>query len=80
MNATATHALTDRFVTQLSELLELADASDVKPDVSLVNLGLDSVKAAEICALLEDEYDVVIPIETFAQNLKVGDLLRLLNP
>jgi acyl carrier protein len=36
------------------------------------------VKAAEICALLEDEYDVVIPIETFAQNLRVIDLLRLL--
>ena len=77
MNAIATHAPTAKFVNQLCELLELADASQVRPDVSLVNLGLDSVKAAEICALLEDEYDVVIPIETFAQNLKVGDLLRL---
>ncbi len=77
MNAIASHTSTQRFVEQLCELLELADASRVRPDANLVNLGLDSVKAAEICALLEDEYDVVIPIETFAQNLKVGDLLKL---
>jgi acyl carrier protein len=80
MKATANPVSTDKFVNQLSELLELTDASHVRPEASLVNLGLDSVKAAEICALLEDEYDVVIPIETFAQNLKVGDLLRLLDP
>lgn len=61
----------------LVEIFELNDPNEVNPGVLLADLGLDSLKAASICAALEFDYDTVVPLEMFAENLSVRDLVSL---
>lgn len=67
----------ENLIKDLSEVLELPSASDFNDQVGLIDLGLDSLKAAEICALLEYKYDTVVPIEIFVDNPTIDNLIEI---
>jgi acyl carrier protein len=65
-----------KFKKDLIEVMEIKDASSIQPEALVVELGLDSLKAAALCALLEFDYDVIIPIEVFARRVSVRDMVN----
>ncbi len=61
------------------EVSGILNSENLSNELGLVDAGINSVMAAEICALLEYKYDTVIPIETFLENITVNDLLERVN-
>lgn len=70
-----TPTLFERIKPDLIDIFELPADEPLQPETLLVDLGLDSLKAAEICSLLEYSYDSIIPIEKFLENLTVQQLI-----
>ncbi|MEV6927327.1 phosphopantetheine-binding protein [Dactylosporangium sp. NPDC051485] len=71
-------------VLRMHGRLESATAN-IDPDVSLVQLGVDSLGSAELIALIEDEFGVEIPLErltpdSFATLRAVWELLCSIDP
>jgi acyl carrier protein len=62
-----------------------SDAGNIDPDLSLVQLGVDSLGAAELIALIEDEFQLEIPLErltpdSFATLRTIWELLCSIEP
>ena len=68
-------SLFQRLRPELIEIMELSPNRVIEPGTRLTELGLDSLKAAEICALLEYSYDSIIPLERFLDDLSVEQLM-----
>jgi acyl carrier protein len=57
----------------------------IDPDVSLAKLGVDSLEIAELIALIEDEFNIQIPLErltpdSFATPRMTWELLCSIEP
>jgi acyl carrier protein len=75
--ASASEASFSAFASKLARIMEV-EMERLVPGAFFSSLGLDSMMAAEICNLLEHDYDTVVPIETFARELTVAELFEVL--
>lgn len=72
----------EKVVDILCEVLELeADASNISENVSLIELGLNSLNAIEMVVYLEDTFDIEINdedlmIENLSSISQIYDLLK----
>jgi acyl carrier protein len=76
--------------TQFEQVLRMhgrfaPETGDIDPDLSLTKLGVDSLGIAELIALIEDEFQVEIPVEqltpdSFATPRTVWELLCSIDP
>lgn len=53
-------------------------AEQITPDMTLAELALDSVGLVELAALLEDEYDIEVPIGSVNAANRIGELVNRL--
>ena len=67
---------------EMQELLQERlgiDREKVKPEASLVDLGIDSLMQIELLFDFEDKYKVKIP-DTSSRPTTIGELLKIIEP
>ena len=55
------------------------DKDDIQPDSELYNLGIDSLSALEIMAVLEDKFNIRISEHELKNIDRVSDIVRLVS-
>ncbi|EGY79658.1 acyl carrier protein [Peptoniphilus indolicus] len=61
----------ENFGTEMDQITEEANLQD--------DLGLDSLDAVELSMAIEENYNVEIPDEDFANFITVGDVFKYIN-
>jgi len=65
-------------ITEVLAAVASVDASDVAPEKTLAELGLDSMTALEVVVAAEDRFGLLIPDDEAARFRTVGDLVGYL--
>ncbi len=52
--------------------------SDIRPDATLADLGLDSISAMELLMCLEEELDILLDDDAFTEDVTMAALYLLL--
>lgn len=66
-------------VTEIIVKTAHCDAKDVKPEMELTALGVDSLKAITVLFELEEAFDIEIPNEVIPSIITVNDILDRLD-
>ena len=66
-------------ITDVLGAVASVDPSDVAPEKSLAELGLDSLAVLEVVVAAEDRFGVLIPDDAWARFTTVGDVVRHLD-
>lgn len=53
-------------------------AEQITPEMTLAELALDSIGLVELAALLEDEYDIEVPVGSVNAANRIGELVSRL--
>ncbi|EFB6883689.1 TPA: acyl carrier protein [Escherichia coli] len=68
-------------MTQRAILIVLFKGVEIKPDSDLVNdLGLESIKVMDLLMMLEDRFDISIPINILLDVKTPAQLMETLLP
>lgn len=74
-----TNAVMDYILSCLQDLVE--NGVEIKPDSDLVNdLGLESIKVMDLLMMLEDRFDISIPINILLDVKTPAQLMETLLP
>jgi acyl carrier protein len=66
-------------ITEVLDAVASIDPSDVAPDKSLNELGLDSLATLEVVIAAEDRFGLLIPDGEWARFTTVGDVVRYID-
>lgn len=71
---------TETWATLKDEVGKVAKGQEVRPDTSIANdLGLDSLAIMNFIMLLEDRFDLSIPMDVIADTETMGDLATVID-
>jgi acyl carrier protein len=63
-------------ITEVLAAVASVDSSQVTPEKTLAELGLDSMATLEVIVAVEDRFGLIIPDDEWARFRTLGDIVR----